>query len=32
MARRIADEHGGKIGVRSDLGKGSHFWLALPMK
>ena len=32
MARRIADEHGGKIGVRSDVGKGSDFWIALPMK
>jgi signal transduction histidine kinase len=32
MARRIAEEHGGKIGVRSDVGKGSDFWIALPMK
>ena len=32
MARRIAEEHGGKIGVRSEVGKGSDFWLALPMK
>ncbi len=32
MARRIAEEHGGKIGVRSDVGKGSDFWMALPMK
>ena len=32
MARRIADEHGGKIGVRSEVGKGSDFWIALPMK
>src|SRR5687767_3159182 len=32
MARRIAEEHGGKIGVRSDVGKGSDFWLALPME
>jgi signal transduction histidine kinase len=32
MARRIAEEHGGKIGVRSDVGKGSDFWLALPLK
>src|SRR5436190_396689 len=32
MARRIAEEHGGKIGVRSELGKGSHFWISLPIK
>jgi len=32
MARRIAEEHGGKIGVRSDVGKGSDFWIALPLK
>ena len=32
MARRIADEHGGKIGVRSEIGKGSDFWISLPLK
>jgi len=32
MARRIADEHGGKIGVRSEVGKGSDFWISLPMR
>jgi signal transduction histidine kinase len=32
MARRIADEHGGEIGVRSEVGKGSDFWIALPMR
>src|SRR6266487_4181751 len=32
MARRIAEEHNGKIGVRSEIGKGSHFWISLPMK
>jgi signal transduction histidine kinase len=32
MARRIAEEHGGEIGVRSDVGKGSDFWIALPLK
>src|SRR5687768_3473129 len=32
MARRIAEEHGGKIGVRSEVGKGSDFWIALPMQ
>jgi signal transduction histidine kinase len=31
MARRIAEEHAGEIGVRSDVGKGSDFWIALPM-
>jgi signal transduction histidine kinase len=32
MARRIAEEHGGEIGVRSEVGKGSDFWIALPMR
>jgi signal transduction histidine kinase len=32
MARRIAEEHGGRIGVRSEVGKGSDFWLSLPLK
>jgi signal transduction histidine kinase len=32
MARRIAEEHGGEIGVRSEVGKGSDFWLSLPMR
>ena len=32
MARRITEEHGGEIGVRSDVGKGSDFWMALPME
>ena len=32
MARRIAEEHGGKIGVRSDVGKGSDFFITLPLR
>jgi signal transduction histidine kinase len=32
MARRIAEEHGGRIGVRSEVGKGSDFFIALPLK
>ncbi|MEO6435039.1 MAG: ATP-binding protein [Tepidisphaeraceae bacterium] len=32
MARRIAEEHGGLIGVRSDVGKGSDFFITLPLK
>jgi signal transduction histidine kinase len=32
MARRIADAHGGKIVVRSEVGKGSDFRLSLPLK
>ena len=32
MARRIAEEHQGRIGVRSDVGKGSDFFLELPLK
>jgi signal transduction histidine kinase len=32
MARRIAEEHGGKIGVSSEVGKGSDFWISLPLR
>jgi signal transduction histidine kinase len=32
MARRIAEEHGGEIGVQSEVGKGSDFWILLPMR
>jgi signal transduction histidine kinase len=32
MARRIADEHGGRIGVSSEVGKGSNFWISLPLR
>ena len=31
MARRIAEEHGGTIGVRSEVGKGSDFYITLPL-
>jgi signal transduction histidine kinase len=29
MARRIVEEHGGELSVRSDLGKGSDFRITL---
>jgi signal transduction histidine kinase len=32
MAKRIAEEHGGEIGVRSEVGKGSDFYISLPLK
>jgi signal transduction histidine kinase len=32
MAKRIATEHGGRIGVRSEMGKGSDFFISLPLK
>ena len=32
MAKRIAMEHGGDIGVRSEVGKGSDFFISLPLK
>ena len=32
MARRIAEEHGGRISVTSEVGKGSDFSLRLPLK
>ena len=31
MAKRIAEEHGGRLGVTSEMGKGSDFALNLPM-
>ncbi len=32
MTQRIADEHGGSIDVRSEVGKGTHFSIVLPIK
>jgi signal transduction histidine kinase len=32
MARRIAEEHGGKISVSSEVGKGSDFRISLPLR
>ncbi len=32
IARRIAEEHGGHIDVRSEVGKGTDFTIALPMR
>jgi signal transduction histidine kinase len=32
MANRIAEEHGGSIGVTSEAGKGSDFSIRLPLK
>ncbi len=32
LIERIAEEHNGQIGVRSDVGKGSDFFITLPVK
>ncbi|HYO08705.1 MAG TPA: ATP-binding protein [Tepidisphaeraceae bacterium] len=31
MAKRIAEEHGGRIAVRSEVGKGSDFSITIPL-
>src|SRR4051794_33674448 len=32
MAKRIAEEHGGQLSVRSEMGKGSDFSIQIPME
>ena len=31
MAKKIVEKLGGTIGVNSQLGIGSHFWIVLPV-
>jgi signal transduction histidine kinase len=31
FVKSVADEHGGKVGVESEAGKGSCFWMKLPL-
>lgn len=30
LTRRIVEAHGGRVGVDTELGRGSHFWMELP--
>jgi signal transduction histidine kinase len=32
IVRSIAEQHGGKVWVESELGKGSTFYLQIPLK
>jgi signal transduction histidine kinase len=32
ITKAIAEQHGGTVGIESELGKGSKFWIELPMK
>jgi CheY-like chemotaxis protein len=32
LTRRLVEIHGGEIGVKSSLGKGTTFWFSLPLK
>ncbi len=31
FVRSVADAHGGQVGVESELGQGSRFWIKLPL-
>ncbi len=31
IVKHIVERHGGKVGVESELGRGSRFWMALPL-
>nr|WP_075060749.1 ATP-binding protein [Chthonomonas calidirosea] len=32
FVKNVADIHGGRVGVESELGQGARFWLDLPME
>ncbi len=32
FVKSVADAHGGQVGVESEIGHGSRFWMKLPLE
>jgi len=32
IVKRLAELHGGEVGVQSEIGKGSTFWIQIPVQ